>query len=86
MSRIALFRNEKRRILTFFPKEDVMPEHANEAQPVDPFKPYKGRFKEHHALPAQGRDKDDIFKELSLMAAEENAKCTAAASTCSNTK
>ena len=51
-----------------------MPEHANEAQPVDPFKPYKGRFKEHHALPAQGRDKDDIFKELSLMAAEENAK------------
>jgi sphinganine-1-phosphate aldolase len=51
-----------------------MPEQANETQPVDPFKPYKGRFKEHHALPAQGRDKDDIFKELSLMAAEENAK------------
>ncbi|UCD81417.1 MAG: hypothetical protein JSW26_08340, partial [Desulfobacterales bacterium] len=51
-----------------------MPEQANETQPVDPFKPYKGRFKEYHALPAEGRDKDDIIKELSIMAEEENAK------------
>jgi sphinganine-1-phosphate aldolase len=55
-------------------KEDFMSEQANETQAVDPFKPYKGRFKEYHALPAQGRDKDDIFKELSRMAEEENAK------------
>ena len=51
-----------------------MSEEENETQPVDPFKPYKGRFEEYHALPAKGRDKDDIFKELSTMAEEENAK------------
>jgi len=51
-----------------------MSEAENSAQPVDPFKPYKGRFEEHSALPAKGRDKDDIVKELSVMAAEENAK------------
>jgi hypothetical protein len=51
-----------------------MSEQANETQPVDPFKPYKGRFEVYHALPAKGRDQDDIFKELSMMAAEENAK------------
>lgn len=42
--------------------------------PADPFKPYKGRFEAYHALPAKGRTKDDIFKELSVMAEEENAK------------
>ena len=51
-----------------------MPEEANKTQPVDPFKPYKGRFAEYHALPGRGRDKDDILKELSLMAGEENEK------------
>ena len=40
----------------------------------DPFKPYKGRFESYHQLPETGRDKDDIFNELSTMAAEENAK------------
>jgi len=51
-----------------------MSDQANETQPVDPFKPYKGRFKEYHALPAKGRAKDAILKELSIMAEEENAK------------
>jgi glutamate/tyrosine decarboxylase-like PLP-dependent enzyme len=51
-----------------------MSEQAKETQPVDPFKPYKGRFEEHHALPAKGRDQDAILNELSTMAEEENAK------------
>ena len=51
-----------------------MTEQQTDTQPVDPFKPYKGRFKEYPALPAKGRDKDDIFRELSAMAEEENAK------------
>ncbi len=40
----------------------------------DPFKPYKDRFKNYHSLPEKGCDRDDIFKELSIMAEEENAK------------
>lgn len=40
----------------------------------DPFKPYRGRFQSYDRLPEQGRDTDDIFKELSAMSAEENAK------------
>jgi glutamate/tyrosine decarboxylase-like PLP-dependent enzyme len=51
-----------------------MSEPVNSVQPVDPFKPYKGRFEEHSAMPAKGRDRDGIIKELSVMAAEENAK------------
>ncbi len=51
-----------------------MSEQANETQPVDPFKPYKGRFAEHRSIPAKGRDKDDIIGELAIMAEEENAK------------
>jgi sphinganine-1-phosphate aldolase len=51
-----------------------MPEQAKKTQPVDPFKPYKGRFEEYPAIPSKGRDKDDIFKELLMMAEEENAK------------
>ena len=51
-----------------------MSEPENETRPVDPFKPYKGRFEEYQALPARGRDRDDILKELSTMAEEENAK------------
>ena len=51
-----------------------MTEQANKTQPADPFKPYKGRLPEYHALPDKGRDKDEIFKELSLMAEEENDK------------
>ena len=42
--------------------------------PADPFKPYKGRFQANRKLPKQGRGRNDIFKEMSLMAEEENAK------------
>jgi glutamate/tyrosine decarboxylase-like PLP-dependent enzyme len=51
-----------------------MTEQATDTQSADPFKPYKGRLKEYPALPAKGRDKDDIVRELSAMAEEENAK------------
>jgi sphinganine-1-phosphate aldolase len=51
-----------------------MTEQASKTKPADPFKPYKGRFQEYHALPAKGRDKDELLNELSSMAAEENAK------------
>ena len=40
----------------------------------DPFKPYKGRFASYDRLPEKGRDRDDIFRELSTMSEEENAK------------
>jgi glutamate/tyrosine decarboxylase-like PLP-dependent enzyme len=43
-------------------------------QNTDPFKPYKGRFKSYPQLPEKGRDQQDIFKELSTIAEEENAK------------
>ena len=51
-----------------------MTQNATKHEPADPFKPYKGRFESYHAIPAEGRDKDDIFNELSIMAEEENAK------------
>ena len=51
-----------------------MSEQTTEKQNVDPFKPYKGRFESYENLPGKGRDKKDIFKELSTMAEEENAK------------
>ena len=51
-----------------------MPEQSIENENTDPFKPYKGRFKSNTMLPQNGRDKEDIFKELSIMAEEENAK------------
>ena len=50
-----------------------MTQNESENENIDPFKPYKGRFEAYHALPAKGRDKDDIVKELSAMAEEENA-------------
>ncbi len=50
-----------------------MPEQASENQTADPFKPYKGRYRSYHEIPAQGRDQDDIIKELSAMAEAENA-------------
>jgi len=40
----------------------------------DQFKPYKDRFQSYHQLPEKGRDKDDIFNELSTIAEEEDAK------------
>ncbi len=51
-----------------------MSEQATKGEYTDPFKPYKGRFKSIPSIPRKGRDKDDIFKELSAMAEEENAK------------
>jgi glutamate/tyrosine decarboxylase-like PLP-dependent enzyme len=51
-----------------------MSEKENTEQKVDPFKPYKERFESHARIPAKGRAKDDILKELSTMAEEENAK------------
>jgi len=50
-----------------------MSEDSNE-QPVDPFKPYKGRFESYHKLPSKGRNKDDIMNEIATMAKEENTK------------
>lgn len=51
-----------------------MTEKDDQEQAVDPFKPYKGRFESFRRLPAKGRDRDELFSELSEMAAEENAK------------
>jgi len=51
-----------------------MTQNSSKHEPADPFKPYKGRFASYHAIPARGRDKDDILNELSIMAQEENAK------------
>ncbi len=51
-----------------------MSEQVTENKNTDPFKPYKGRFESYHSIPPKGRDRDDIFKELSIMAEEENAK------------
>jgi sphinganine-1-phosphate aldolase len=53
-------------------KEPSMSNQTAAQQPVDPFKPYKGRFESNVRLPAKGRDQDAIFKELAAMAAEEN--------------
>ncbi|HOT43772.1 MAG TPA: pyridoxal-dependent decarboxylase [Spirochaetota bacterium] len=47
---------------------------ADQHEFKDPFKPYKGRFQSYERLPARGRDKDDILKELETMSEEENAK------------
>ena len=51
-----------------------MTANDNATQPVDPLKPYKGRFESYGRLPDQGRDKEDIFRELAVMAEEENAR------------
>ena len=51
-----------------------MPDQAHEKSNPDPFKPYRGRFESYSRLPEKGRDKDDIFQELSTMAEEENAR------------
>ena len=46
----------------------------SEDQTVDPFKPYKGRFENYQKIPPKGRNQDDIYAELAVMAEEENAK------------
>lgn len=40
----------------------------------DPFKPYTGRFQDYPKMPENGRDRADIYNELSTIAGEENAK------------
>lgn len=44
------------------------------AEKKDPFKPYQGRFASLNRLPEKGRDRNEIFQELSTMAEEENAR------------
>jgi glutamate/tyrosine decarboxylase-like PLP-dependent enzyme len=51
-----------------------MTKNASEIEPADPFKPYKGRFISHAAIPEKGRNQNDILEELATMAQEENAK------------
>lgn len=51
-----------------------MADQPNEPNGADPFKPYKARFESYRRLPQKGRDKDDVFQELSTMANEENAR------------
>lgn len=51
-----------------------MTDNKSELEPVDPMKPYKGRLESHPEIPDKGRSKDDILKDLSIMAKEENAK------------
>ena len=51
-----------------------MVDQTDEKTGKDPFKPYQGRFEVHHRLPEKGREQDDIFRELSVMAEEENAR------------
>jgi glutamate/tyrosine decarboxylase-like PLP-dependent enzyme len=58
----------------FIEEELTMTQKAEKKENADPFKPYKGRFESYASIPEKGRDKDDIFEELSTMAEEENAK------------
>jgi sphinganine-1-phosphate aldolase len=51
-----------------------MSNHPKETGSADPFKPYGGRFESYRRLPKTGRDREDIFQELSAMAGEENAR------------
>ncbi len=51
-----------------------MSEESNPTQPIDPFKPYKGRFDTQAEIPEAGRSQDDILTELTTMAAEENSR------------
>ncbi|OQY03420.1 MAG: hypothetical protein B6I22_11645 [Desulfobacteraceae bacterium 4572_123] len=51
-----------------------MSDQEKEMQDVDPYKPYKGRLESFDHIPQKGRDKDEILRDLSFMAKEENAK------------
>ena len=50
-----------------------MSDQENQAV-VDPFKPYKGCFESFSSIPQKGRSKDEIYKELSIIAKEENTR------------
>lgn len=51
-----------------------MPDRSDASSPADPFKPYQGRFETIASIPEIGRDRQEILKELSIMAEEENAR------------
>ena len=51
-----------------------MQNQSDKIQPIDPLKPYTGRFQVHDQIPEKGRDKQEILKELSTMAEEENQR------------
>ena len=51
-----------------------MTEKQTLSPPTDPLKPYKERFESHDRIPAKGRDREELFEELSVMAEEENAR------------
>ncbi len=51
-----------------------MSEDEKVKEEADPFRPYKGRFQSYPRLTEKGRDKEDIFRELTTMSEEENAQ------------
>jgi len=51
-----------------------MTDQPDDFQPDDPLKPYTGRFQVYDQIPEKGRDKQEILKELSTMAEEENQR------------
>ena len=51
-----------------------MTDNTSAAEPVDPLKPYTGRFEIHAEIPDKGRSKDSLFGDLSSIAVEENAR------------
>ena len=51
-----------------------MTDQPDDFQPVDPLKPYTGRFQVHDQIPEKGRDKQEILNELSTIAEEENQR------------
>ena len=57
-----------------------MPDSENN-EVVDPFKPYKGRLESFSSIPQKGRSKDDIFKDLSIMARQSGKWCTGCSTT-----
>ncbi|MEW6184609.1 MAG: aspartate aminotransferase family protein [Thermodesulfobacteriota bacterium] len=51
-----------------------MEDPSEEKKSADPFKPYQGRFESYQKLPEKGRDPNDLFRELTIMAEEENSQ------------
>ena len=49
-----------------------MADSADENGPIDPLKPYKGRFETYDQIPENGRNPSEILEEMSVMAKEEN--------------
>lgn len=51
-----------------------MKDETKNGASTDPFKPYKGRFHSYDCLPEKGREREDLFRELSLMSTEEDGR------------